>query len=68
MQDGWAPVSQAAVAAPLSKGQQPQPGNNNMAALYFVGYIVAISFIVLQLVCVNAEAACKTALKPQSLL
>ena len=51
MQDGWAPVSEAATSAPLTKGEQPQPGNNQFAALYFVGYILCISFIVLQLVC-----------------
>jgi Ion transport protein len=47
--DGWHPMFENAIAAPLSKGMQPVPGSNKSAAVFFIAFIVFSVFVMLNL-------------------
>jgi DMSO/TMAO reductase YedYZ heme-binding membrane subunit len=48
---------QSAIAAPAAKGLQPRPDSNRSAALYFIGYIVCVVFVLLNLY-VGVSSSC----------
>jgi hypothetical protein len=47
--DGYGPIMQDAIAAPIAKGMQPQPGTNRAAALFFVAYFLVTVFVMLSM-------------------